>query len=254
MTLLVLVSAVMTAEVSYQSSHVQIFCRFLRKISWEKVFIGKLAPASGCCMLLVANGTGGRALPGIRKRNSTSNQLERQVEEEHGRVLTEKQRAFARLYVEGGMSNAECARQAGYSHEVAAHYASRLLNGRDFPHVLDYVKELREERERRYGVTLIGQLERLYALSRGAEGAGQYSAAINAEKIRSALGGLTIDRRETINTLDQLSRDEITARLVELQRKYPHAFVIEGTATEVRDVKRSRVELLGIPSAESSED
>jgi hypothetical protein len=58
----------------------------------------------------------------------------------------------------------------------------------------------------------------------GAEQAGQYSAAINAEKIRSALGGLTVDRREQVNTIDQMSRDQITARLMELQQKYPQAF------------------------------
>ena len=193
-------------------------------------------------------------MPGLRRKNSTSYQLERHVAGEHGRVLTEKQRAFAKLYVDGGMSNAECARQAGYSHDVAAVYASKLLNGKNFPHVLDYIKELREEKERRYGVTLIGQLERLHALSRGAETAGQYSAAINAEKIRSALGGLTIDRRETINTLDQLSRDEITARLAELQRKFPHAFVIEGTATEVHHGQGSRGKLLDVTPAQSAEE
>jgi hypothetical protein len=53
---------------------------------------------------------------------------------------------------------------------------------------------LREERERRYGVTMVGQLERLHKLSHAAEDAGSFSAAINAEKIRSALGGLTVDR------------------------------------------------------------
>ena len=67
-----------------------------------------------------------------------------------------------------------------------------------------------------------------------AEKSNQYSAAINAEKLRSAMGGLTIDRRETINTLDQLSRDEITAKLADLQSKYPQAFQIEGR--KIKDV------------------
>jgi hypothetical protein len=98
---------------------------------------------------------------------------------------------------------------------------------------VEYITELREERERRYAVSTIGQLERLHKLSLGAEEAGQFSAAINAEKIRSALGGLTIDRRETINTIDQLSRDEITARLAMLQKSYPQAFMIEGTAKDI---------------------
>ena len=95
--------------------------------------------------------------------------LEKKIEEEHGRVLTDRQRTFARHIVEGIYSNAEAARKAGYSSEVANISASKLLNGRDYPHVLEYVVELREERQRRYGVSTIGQLERLYKLSSGAE-------------------------------------------------------------------------------------
>jgi hypothetical protein len=149
-------------------------------------------------------------------------------EEDSTRKLTNRQKTFARHIVEGVFSNAECARKAGYVPDTAAIYASRLLNGRDFPHVLEYIEELREERERQYGVTTIGQLERLSKLSKGAEEAGQFSAAINAEKIRSALGGLTIDRRENINTIDQMSRTEILGRLEALRRQYPQAFVIDN--------------------------
>jgi len=164
--------------------------------------------------------------------------IKKKIEAEHDRQLTNRQMTFAQKIVEGIYSNAECARLAGYSVEVANVSASKLLNGRDYPHVVEYIEELRQERERRYGVTTIGQLERLYTLSLGAEEAGQFSAAINAEKIRSALGGLTIDRRETINTLDQLSRDEITARLLALQKQYPQAFVVDAEFEEVKDAQR----------------
>jgi len=180
--------------------------------------------------------------------------LEDKIEEEHGRQLTNRQKTFARHIVEGIYSNAECARKAGFYPELAAEHASRLLNGRDYPHVLEYVQELREERERRYGVTQIGQLERLHKLSLGAEEAGQFSAAINAEKIRSALGGLTIDRRETINTIDQLSRDEITARLAALQKQYPQAFQIEAEYKDITPNEQgTRGEFLELDTAEPTE-
>jgi len=170
--------------------------------------------------------------------------LKKKTEDEHGRKITTRQMTFARHVVEGIYSNAESARKAGYSHDVAPVTASKLLNGRDYPHVLEYSTELRAERERRYAVTTIGQLERLHKLSQGAEDAGQFSAAINAEKIRSALGGLTIDRRENINTLDQLSRDEITSRLAALQKQYPQAFVIDADYKDVTDEPRTGGELL----------
>ena len=142
--------------------------------------------------------------------------------------MTSRQETFCKLITEGIYSNAECARRAGFAAATSHVYAAKMLNGEDFPHVLERIQEMREERERKYGVSTIGQLKRLHDLSRGAEEAGQYSSAINAEKIRSALGGLTIDRRENINTMDQMSRDEITARLAALQQQYPQAFQIEG--------------------------
>lgn len=171
------------------------------------------------------------------------------IEDEHGRILTERQKTFAELYVEGVYTNTECARRAGFSHEIANVYAAKLLNGNDFPHVVEYIKELREAKERKYGVTTIGQLERLYHLSRGAEEAKQFSAAINAEKLRSALGGLTTDRRETLNRIDNMSRDQILARLVELQEKYP--FLRDVTPQEETNGSRTGSQALEGPEASS---
>jgi len=174
-------------------------------------------------------------------------------EDKQERTLTNRQKSFARLIVEGMYSNAECARKAGYAPDTANVYASKLLNGREYPHVLEYIEELREERERQYGVTTIGQLERLSQLSKGAEKAGQFSAAINAEKIRSALGGLTIDRRENINTIDQMSRTEILGRLEALRKQYPQAFVIENMKDVTPNEPRTRGPVLDYLEAEPAE-
>ena len=157
----------------------------------------------------------------------------KKIETKHQRKMTGRQMSFARFIVEGIYSNAEAARRAGYASELANERASRLLNGKDYPHVVEYIKELRDERERRYGVTTIGQLERLHKLSLGAEEAGHFSAAINAEKIRSALGGLTIDRRENINTVDQMTREQIVARLDNLRKQYPQAFEVEADYKDI---------------------
>tara|TARA_R100001377_G_scaffold72038_1_gene47768 strand:+ start:1310 stop:1831 length:522 start_codon:yes stop_codon:yes gene_type:complete len=143
------------------------------------------------------------------------------------KFLTNRQKKFCELIMEGIYSNSECARQSGYSHGQANKHASLLLNGRDFPLVTEHLKELREIREKKYGVTLMGQLKRLSDLSRGAEEVGQFSSAINSEKIRSALGGLTTDNRQNtvIHQLDSLSREEIIARLSEIRKKHPSAFI-----------------------------
>ena len=135
------------------------------------------------------------------------------LEESYGRKLTNRQKEFARHYVEGTYSNAECARLAGYSDKdgKARNRAYALLNEKEFPHLAEYIKDLREEREKKYGVTLMGQLKRFRELSIKAEEENQFSAAVNAEKIRSSLGGLTIDRRETnhYHAIENMSREEI---------------------------------------------
>ena len=170
-----------------------------------------------------------------------------ELEKEYNRLLTTRQKKFAELYVENTMSAAACAREAGFSPNAARIKASILLDGHSFPHVVEYIAHLRAEKQKLYGVTLIGQLERLHKLSRGAEEAKQFSAAINAEKIRSALGGLTVDRRENVNTIDQMTRDQITSRLLELQQKYPEAFNLTDYK-DVTDVQRPGSKALAAPA------
>ena len=163
-------------------------------------------------------------------------------EKEKKAKLTARQREFVKFYVDGIYSAKQCAIKAGYAEDSAKFHASKLLNGRDFPLVTELVKEKRDEKERKYGVTLLGQLKRLSELSTKAEEEGQFSASINAEKIRSALGGLTIDRREQnhIHQLDKLSRDEIVARLESIKKEYPHAF-IEGNYKKVVSSKQVQI-------------
>lgn len=160
------------------------------------------------------------------------------IEDRHNRRLTQRQKKFAQYFVEGQHTNRNCALMAGYTESSASVVAGYLLDPKRYPHVVEYIAELQEEQERKYGVTLQGQLKRLHQLSRGAEDAGQFSAAINAEKVRSALGGLTIDRRETVNVIDQMTRDQIVQRLADLQKKYPQAFaVVEGQYQDVTDAQ-----------------
>tara|TARA_R110000787_G_scaffold60573_2_gene137339 strand:- start:1356 stop:1943 length:588 start_codon:yes stop_codon:yes gene_type:complete len=186
----------------------------------------------------------------------------KEIEEEHGRKLTNRQREFARNFVDGTRSNAECARLAGYSDKdgKARIQAHKLLDPSSFPHVSDYITELREDRERRYGVTLMGQLKRLSELSVGAEEAGHFSAAINAEKTRSALGGLTTDRRETnhFHAIENMSRNEIEIRLKELRQSHPHAFVeadyevVDDTKDRDPSVEQDKIE--NTPTLEHHKD
>lgn len=171
---------------------------------------------------------------------------ELQIEAETGHKLTLRQRKFAERFVEGDCSGAQAAIEAGYSAKCAAQTAYSLTNPKTHPQVVSYIAQLREDMELRYGVTKEGMLKRLHKLSRGAEDQGQFSAAINAERIRASLGGLTIDRRETISRVEDMTKDQVIARLEDLRKKHPSAFaVIEGDYTEVPN-GRTRSEPLAI--------
>lgn len=172
---------------------------------------------------------------------------ELQIEAETGHKLSMRQRKFAERFVEGDISATQAAIDAGYSPRSAGQQAYKLLNPADSPQVVAYLSQLREDMEMRYGVTKEGMLKRLHTLSRGAEDGGQYSAAINAEKIRASLGGLTIDRRETINTVQDMTKDQVIARLEDLRKKHPSAFaIIEGQYEEVLNEQGPRGEFVAI--------
>ena len=159
-----------------------------------------------------------------------------QIEEETGFKLTLQQKRFAEAYAQGDRSASAAAIEAGYSPRTVHQIASSLLNPKKHPQIIAYIKYIREDMEKRYGVTKEGMLRRLHRLSMGAEEQGQFAAAINAEKIRAALGGLTIDRRETVNTIGDMSREQVVARLEELRMKNPHVFdVIEAQAIDVTE-------------------
>lgn len=158
---------------------------------------------------------------------------ELEVEVQTGHRLTMRQKRFADRFAEGNITATGAAIEAGYSPKAASQQASRFLNPKYSPQVVAYLAYLRDEMQAQYGVTREGMLKRLYDLSRGAEAAGQFSSAVNSERIRASLAGLTIDRRETVNTIHDMSKGQILERLAELKRKHPGAFeVVEGSYTE----------------------
>ena len=69
--------------------------------------------------------------------------------------LTEKQMKFAQLVVsnEGRKTGTECAIEAGYDKDTAYVRASELQSPKKYPLVVKYMGELREEHNKKYGVT-----------------------------------------------------------------------------------------------------
>lgn len=150
--------------------------------------------------------------------------------------LTPKQLKFIDLIVTKGdrMTATECAIEAGYSSKAARQMACNLQNPKMFPIVVREINDRREEITKRYSVNYSRHVRRLDELSRGAEAAGNYPAAVAAEKSRGQAAGLYIDRKEIMHgSIDQMSKEEVEKKLIELRKKLS----IPADVTEVIEDK-----------------
>ena len=147
--------------------------------------------------------------------------------------LTPKQIKFCILFVQEGDTKTatQCAIEAGYSENRAKQEASEL---RKHPGCMEYIKELRNQDEKKYEVNLHKHLKRLDQLSRGAEEKGNWNAAVTAEKSRGQVAGLYIDRKEIMHgSIDQLNREEVDKLLSDMDKRLS----VEGSFEEIDDDK-----------------
>ena len=153
--------------------------------------------------------------------------------------LTEKQERFCRIYATEDVTRTEAALQAGFGIGTASWAASRFLNGRDYPHVLARVAEIKDELARKYEVTFDGHIRQLARIRDMALEKGNYTAAHAAEKSRGQAAGLYISRTEIlIGKIDQMSRDEVLAEITKLQSQFP--ILLEHTAPTADMIRSPR--------------
>jgi phage terminase small subunit len=151
--------------------------------------------------------------------------------------LTEKQMKFAQLLVsnEGRLNGTECAKEAGYG-EAARIRAYELQNPKRYPLVVKYIGELREENQRKYGVSYERHISELAKIRQEALKKGAWSAAVNAEVARGKAAGLYIEQK-IIRTgkLDDLSEEDLEKRMKEILDQYSP--ILEGT--NIKDMKET---------------
>ena len=146
--------------------------------------------------------------------------------------LTEKQEKFCRIYATEDVTRTEAAKLAGYSDTTAPIAGSRFLNGRDYPHVLARVAEIKEELAKKYEVSFDGHVRQLARIRDMALEKGNYTAAVAAEKSRGQVAGLYISRSEIlVGKIDQMSREEVLAEIAKLQSQFP--VLLESTAPTI---------------------
>ena len=135
---------------------------------------------------------------------------------------------------EGRLTATECAINAGYEKESAVVRASELQNPKRYPLVVQYIGELREEYQKKYGVTFERHISELAKLRDNARESKAWSAAVNAEVARGKAAGLYVEQK-IIRTgkLEDLSADELENRLKEIMEEYKP--ILEGV--EVKDLE-----------------
>lgn len=135
--------------------------------------------------------------------------------------LTSAQELFAQAYARGDNTAAHAARLAGYAESTIYTKGKEFLDAAINPHIVKRIREIQEENQKRYGIDLDRHLRDLMTIRDQAIDNGSFAAAVSAEKIRGSAAGLHIDRKEILHgKIDQMSKDEVLARLKELQDKY----------------------------------
>jgi hypothetical protein len=153
--------------------------------------------------------------------------------------LTEKQEKFCRIYATEDVTRTDAARMAGYTETTAPIAGSRFLNGRDYPHILARIAEIKEELSRKYEVTFDGHVRQLARIRDMALDKGNFTAAHAAEKSRGQAAGLYISRSEIlVGKIDQMSKEEVLAEIAKLQSQFP--ILIESTAPTIDMVAARR--------------
>ena len=155
--------------------------------------------------------------------------------------LTEMQIKFAHEIVtnEGRKNATECAVDAGYTKETAVVKASQLQNPKLYPLVVKYIGELREEYQKKYAVTFERHISELGKIRMDALKKGAWSAAVNAEVARGKAAGLYVEQK-IIRTgkLDDLSADELEARMKEIIDQYSPILECKVDVTDVKKLQK----------------
>jgi phage terminase small subunit len=148
--------------------------------------------------------------------------------------ITDMQEKFCQIYATQNVTQTEAAKIAGYSDP--APMASKFLNGRDYPKVVDRIREIKAELAKKYEVTYDNHITELAKIRDIALQNGQTAAAVAAEKQRGMAAGLYISRSEIlVGRIDQMSKDEVLREIAKLTEEFP-ALASLGKIKEINPV------------------
>ena len=96
--------------------------------------------------------------------------------------LTPMQEKFCKIYATEEVTQTEAAIQAGYAKSNAHAIASKMLNGSDYPLILDRIHQLKLELQHKFEVTFESHVRKLSQIRDDAMANQNYASAVAAEK------------------------------------------------------------------------
>ena len=125
--------------------------------------------------------------------------------------------------IAAGKGKREAAVDAGYSPTSAHVQAARNLKK---DKIIQYVDRLRTDVRRLTNESVSKEVERLDLLIKDALKDSQYSAAVNAIRLKAQLLGFLVERKEIkTNSLDTMSEDDLTQYLTQI--RVDHGLLID---------------------------
>ena len=142
------------------------------------------------------------------------------------KTLTDKEKLFAKLYVENLFSNqtqtnTDIAIQSGYAKDSAHQRAYENTTYRLKPHVVKYKEELKEDFRVRNQITPEKHMARLNELHEMAKSKGQLHTAMNAEVYRGKMAGYYVERQlvKSGDDLTLLTEDQLDERMKKIREQ-----------------------------------
>ena len=133
--------------------------------------------------------------------------------------------------IAAGKGKREAAVDAGYSPTSAHVQAARNLKK---DKIIQYIDRLRTDVRRLTNESVSKEVERLDLLIKDALKDSQYSAAVNAIRLKSQLLGFLIEKKEIkTNSLDAMNEDELTQYLTQI--RVDHGLLIEDAGAVMLD-------------------
>lgn len=155
--------------------------------------------------------------------------------------LNRREEKLLRLMVEhdGLLTRSEMARRAGYSKKSATSIVATKLNPHYNPHFVRALRAAKAEIDEMYAVSRERTMKDLHRIREQAIKAGNFSAAVAAEKQRGMASEqpIYVERKEVrTGSLDSMSREQVEEELERLKREYGmRNIIIEGESTPVDD-------------------